>query len=491
MNFKIENNYLHITNYPNIEKHFEEMASKGWLINKVIASNIFIYRKIEPEDLDFSISPYEVETEFTRKTKSELAEFQSVCESVGWNYATKSYDLHIYYKEKGSEALDIQTDEEEEFRSLEKIGKKYTRGLYMQIPMFLLLSWFTLKDLFTTTRGMKDGLGQLLGPMLLITVIMFALELFHVKRFLKLNKENIEMGESIKYSNIKFYYNRFAFTATSIFLFIFALYMIYGALVLNNKFMLIGLIPVLISVLIGVFYRVIVKPSKMPLGSKKVGLGLTLGLTFIIPIVVLGFFIRNIIGGFDDGKKPNIEGYKVLSINDFVDSDVDEDGNLRREASILIPQSYEYYGYSRALLESIKTEYSRALTEGIASKLVKRYKKEAEDFLDRYSDVDIYIKENIYYEYLFEKAGITLEEFNTLREKDIKSATKEVNNRLKERAITKDDGNLWNVDEAYFLNYNNREIVIRQGKEVFYLEAMDADFSDPEIIRIVKEKLGL
>ena len=53
MAFKIENNYLNIVNYPSIEKHFEEMASKGWLINKILFDNIFIYKKIEPEDLDF------------------------------------------------------------------------------------------------------------------------------------------------------------------------------------------------------------------------------------------------------------------------------------------------------------------------------------------------------------------------------------------------------------------------------------------------------
>ena len=46
MNFKIENNYLGITNYPSIARHFESMAAKGWLINKIVATNLFIYKKI-------------------------------------------------------------------------------------------------------------------------------------------------------------------------------------------------------------------------------------------------------------------------------------------------------------------------------------------------------------------------------------------------------------------------------------------------------------
>lgn len=100
MNFKIEINYLNITNYPAIERHFEKMASRGWLINKIIIGSLFIYKKIEPRELDFSISPYEIETTFTRKSKEEIEDFQTVSQAVGWNYATRSYDFHIYFKEK-------------------------------------------------------------------------------------------------------------------------------------------------------------------------------------------------------------------------------------------------------------------------------------------------------------------------------------------------------------------------------------------------------
>jgi len=72
MNFKIEINYLNINNYPYIEKYFADMANKGWLIHRIFAGTIFIYSKIQPRELDFSISPYEIERAFTRKSKAEL-----------------------------------------------------------------------------------------------------------------------------------------------------------------------------------------------------------------------------------------------------------------------------------------------------------------------------------------------------------------------------------------------------------------------------------
>ena len=493
MNFKIENNYIHITNYPNIEKHFEEMASKGWLINKIIASNLFIYKKIKPEALDFSISPYEVETEYTKKTKSELAEFQSVCESVGWNYALKSYNLHIYYKEKGSKALDITTDEEEEFKTLETIGKRYLRGLYIQIPLFLFLCWSIMRQLFTGVDGMKDALPQLLSLLMPITLLMLIIEALNVNRFLKKNRNNMEIGESIEYSKSNFYLNRVTFTATYIILFLFLLYMLYGIIFLKNRILLIAMGPISIALIIGLLYRIVIKPSKMSIKSKKKSFVATLVLSTVIPIMFFGIVFINGLNKLNDGDIPNVEGYKVLSVNDFQNSTVAEDGNLRIQASILVPTSYRYYSHSNQIYESTNTEYSKALTVDLAKILVKRYIKQAERPInwDR-QEIKIFFEEDLYDDFRFgERAGISQEEFNSLKSGDIKTAVERTIEKLKERAITKDSGNLWKADEAYFLNYNKTEIVLRYGKEVFYIDATEKYFSDPKIIKIVKERLGL
>lgn len=492
MNFKIENNYLHITNYPNIERHFEAMASKGWLINRIIASNIFIYKKIKPEALDFSISPYEVETEYTKKTKNELAEFQTVVESVGWNYATKSSNLHVYYKEKGAEALDIQTDEEEEFRILETIGKRYVKSLFIQIPLFLFLAWSVMRQLFTGVDGMKDALPQLLSLMFPFTLLMLVVEAYNINKFLKTNRANIELGKSIEYSTSQFYINRLTFIAIYVNLFIFILYMLYGIIFLNNKSLLLGMVPISIALIIGLLYRIVIKPSKMSTKSKKKSFIATIVLSAMIPIILFGFVIINLISGFNDNNMPNIEGYRVISVNDFQNSTVVESGNLRRQTSMLLPTSYEYYSHSNQIYESTKTEYSKALTEDLAKSLVKRYIKQAEKRIERdRNELEIYFEEDIYNEYRFgERAGISQDEFDSLKEQDIKTSVETTIKKLKERAITKDHENLWNADEVYFLDYNKTEIVIRQGKDVFYIDATEKDFTNPKIIMIVKEELG-
>ena len=45
------------------------------------------------------------------------------------------------------------------------------------------------------------------------------------------------------------------------------------------------------------------------------------------------------------------------------------------------------------------------------------------------------------------------------------------------------------MDEVYFLNLDKSEIVIRNGKEVFFLGGLD--FLDPHIIEKVKDRLEL
>ena len=211
--------------------------------------------------MDFSITPYEIETAFTKKSKGELEEFNSVCKSVGWNYATKSYDLHIYFKEHGLEAMDIQTDDEEEFKTLELIGKKYIKSSYIQIALLLFISWIILGRLFSSVSAMKDGITQIAASLAPVGIIL-VINLINIKRFLKTNKKNMELGKSIEYSDSKFYFNRIFFALFYIILFIFIIYILYVAILLKNKFILIGIIPVLIGSIVGVLYRIFIKPAK-------------------------------------------------------------------------------------------------------------------------------------------------------------------------------------------------------------------------------------
>lgn len=280
MNFKIENNYLNISNYPSIERHFEEMASQGWLITKILSDNIFIYKKIQAERLDFAIAPYEIETAFTRKSKEELHEFQSVCEMVGWNYATKYSDFHIYFKKEGEEALEIETDGEEEFKTLEKIGKKQITWLYISIILFSLILWFQVKDIFREVRFLKDGLSHIVEPLILAFVISMIDRLVMTHRFIKRNRENIELGRDIDFDRSKMYIQKITNFIQSVFIVLFILYILYSIFFLKQMLFIVSFLPLLLIFIIGYIYRRYIKTSKKSLAYKK---------RFFIVIFIVGF----------------------------------------------------------------------------------------------------------------------------------------------------------------------------------------------------------
>lgn len=492
MNFKIESKTLNITNYPIIAEHFEAMAAKGWLIDKIIGRGIFIYKKIKPESLDFTIAPYEIETVFTKKTKKELEEFKTVCKNVGWNYVTQHFNLHIYYKEAGAEATPIQTDEEEEFKNIEEIGRKQIKASYVQIALFLVIAWMQLGRAFTTIYGMKDGISQIVGSAILLFLITEIIEVFRFKKFLNINRSNIEMGDSIEYKDSKFLIEKIISILYPILLILIILYIPFSGIALNNKIYLIALTPTVIGIIIAVLYRKFIKPISIPLKSKKIILVATLIGSSVLSIWIVILSVPNL---EEEQSIGAIERLKVISTNDFANKKIEDDSTLRKNSSILVPKSYQYYSYARSD-KYVNTEYADALNEVLARNLVDKYIKQAKSkVIARTSqELDISFEEGHYVTYL-EYYGLKESDYNNLNKLDKREAIKMAEELMKERSITKDSKNLWNLDEVYFLSYDKKEIVLRNEKEVFYLEGIDLiegkDFTDPEVIRIVKEKLSL
>ncbi|MGO1470567.1 MAG: DUF2812 domain-containing protein [Tissierella sp.] len=447
MNFKIEINYLDIRNYPIVEKHFEDMAGQGWLIHKIIFESIFIYKKINPEELDFSIVPYQIETVFTKKRKSELEEFQTACESVGWNYASKSMDLHIYFKKKGSEALDLETDEEEEFKTLEKIGRKQNNIIYLVASVLFFLGVFMLRDFrsfgfnITYMDLMKDGFMQVAVIFLPLFLMLSINKVIRINGFINKNKENMELGKKIEYSNSKFYFEKTMNVFAFIVMILIIIDIIYIGLVLKNTRNLFASIPLLIGTIIGTVGRYFVKSARKSLAFKVIA---------VIAIIVVG---ATLIGILAPDLEKTVKKYNDLDINEYkvLSSDSFEyEEKLLQNASFLVPKSYEY-AYLDNKGEYIKTEYAHALTEDIAETLVNQYIKSAKAESKRYQ-------------------------------------------WSKKVSIERDKENLWNLEEVYFLDYsllNHKkiEVLIREGKEVFYLEGKD--FSDSDIIKTTKNRLDL
>lgn len=484
MNFKIEFNYLNIDNYPSIESHLEKMAKKGWLLRKIFMGTLFLYKKIEPTTLDFSISPYEVETFFTRKSKADLEEFQTVSENVGWNYVDRSYDLYIYYKSEDTNAVPMHTDDEEEFKLLERIAKRYLRSQYILFPLIILISWGTIGSIFNNVRPMKDGWIQPLAVLLPFICSLSLIQIVDLRKFIKTNRENIEQGRRLTFNSTnQWIYKTNGFLFFLVFL-ILAVYTLYSIFILKNSRVLTMSLPIVAGVIIGLMYRLWIKPLRQGLGFKLGSFLLTLLIAGLVgaPLGMLNF---KLLTSSQELIDPN--DYQVLMLNDFIDEEVDEQGNLTRDISFLIPDSHEYTAHFGSLY--IRTEYSNALNESLAENLVGRYIKDAKNRLrGNYSqEIDQSFSEGEYHPDL-KSSGLTEHDFNRLYNEEANSETSTVWNLINSQSIT-ETNQLWNVDEAYYLSYEKDEVLLRDGKEVFYIEGID--FSDPDVVKQAKVQLQL
>ena len=91
-----------------IEKHLEQMAAEGWLLEKMSAFR-WTYRRIEPKKIHFSVSYYATITDFEPEPTEEQQAFNEFCEHSGWKLATQTVQMQVFYNENDN-PVPIETD---------------------------------------------------------------------------------------------------------------------------------------------------------------------------------------------------------------------------------------------------------------------------------------------------------------------------------------------------------------------------------------------
>lgn len=188
-------------NHTGIERHFEKMAEKGWMIESL--SNYFwTYRRIEPCSIKFTGTYYAKASDFDPYPSEEQQEFIDFCEHTGWKLAASWFQMKIFYNESES-PIPIQTDPAEEVKTLHAACKKNF------LPSYFILSFLSvlLAASFIVTL-IVDPINTLANPSKLLTgtcwTVMFALcavELFTYYSWLSRAKKSAADGIFLKTPN--------------------------------------------------------------------------------------------------------------------------------------------------------------------------------------------------------------------------------------------------------------------------------------------------
>ena len=114
-----------------IVKHLENMASEGWLLEKMSAFT-WTYRKIEPSKLHFDISYYLTLTDFEPEPTEEQQSFNEFCAHTGWKLAASTVQMQVFYNE-AEHPVPIETDPSLEIENIHRNVKKTVFPSYFML----------------------------------------------------------------------------------------------------------------------------------------------------------------------------------------------------------------------------------------------------------------------------------------------------------------------------------------------------------------------
>ena len=137
-----------------LASHLEKMAAHGWLVERIVNLG-WVYRRIEPRKLHFTISYYPKASEFDPEPTEEQQTFHDFCQHTGWILAAASGQMQIFYNEQEN-PTPIETDPMLELENIRRSAKKSFLPVY-----FVLLGLSLLNGAMFISRLLGDPIGLL------------------------------------------------------------------------------------------------------------------------------------------------------------------------------------------------------------------------------------------------------------------------------------------------------------------------------------------
>ncbi|MDO4552565.1 MAG: DUF2812 domain-containing protein [Bacillota bacterium] len=184
--------------YTAIEKHLEKMAAEGWLIQKIgFGGWTYVYRRISPAKLHFTVSCYPQGAAFDMEIVSEEQKvFHEFCRRSGWQLACASSKVQIFYNEEEN-PTPIETDPRLKVDSIHRALKKsYLPSYWIIFFLFIFCGLALHPDLLRDPAALLSSPRELWRNFLLAIVLLyFPVELcrYYLWRFKA--KKAAECGE--------------------------------------------------------------------------------------------------------------------------------------------------------------------------------------------------------------------------------------------------------------------------------------------------------
>lgn len=272
--------YLTYSNFGLVEKWYEDMAKKGWQIEKIPLPFAHKFKKAKPENVNYKISLVQNEGYFSSFTKSELDDFDQMSKDYGWTLIDRCFNMNLYRLEKDA-AESLYNDDLEELKVLNKGIKGELISLVIT-GIALLLNFFFMSASFHSPEIFYSNLVLFLYPASILLLVFSGLSIIDNISFRNKNK-NVEQIRDIRFSKIA--YSKI-YVVTLILAFILLIIgivsnILSSSMVQKDGFFLVSLIPLLLAVIIFILIKKIKKTDYKTKNKKQLMVLSVVLITFI------------------------------------------------------------------------------------------------------------------------------------------------------------------------------------------------------------------
>jgi hypothetical protein len=434
--------------YKAIETYLEEMAEKGWMLEKV-GRMTAKFRAIEPQKLKFYVDVFKEGGPLTPEKTKEAEEYRRLCQESGWTFITSQDYLQFFYTDADKDPVPIQTDEVLEQKIVETTiwrGELLSIFIFSIIAVMALVRYFPIKH--NNLLSFSGVAGTFLFPILCL--LMLASTIYGFFWILKA-KRNIKRGLPLEKPTLKSAQRRIiAFHGPALTIGMIFILALIGDAFSMPRIVGLSLLGPVIGAGIGLGLRYFIKKK----AAERKDSVLYVTLAFIAVILFLAIANSLLINRpVNNANREDAipEGYPVVRMEELLEES--NQGRLvSREfnpgISPITPKHYNYWetrdingkteGIRINYYKTIKPYFAEIIFNGVTEELEKGFKYKGK--------------------YLFTKTIITDDEMK----------------------------NLWNVDNLA-LTEERDEIIVQKGNTVVHISG-DIDFNDRQTRKLITSK---
>lgn len=292
-----------------IEKHLEKMAKNGWLLKKINQFS-WVYQRIEPQNLHFSVTYYPAASDYDPEPSEDQQIYHDYSAHNGWTYLCSSAQMQIFCN-YAANPVPTETDPLVEVQEIHRAVKRvFLPSAYLMAALSVLQAVLFVLRLLGDPIGLLSSPSQLaIGSCWAILFLHYAVELSRYYLWHHKALQAAQYGEFLATPSTMFFQKCCIAIVIGEFI-----YVILNLISTGNQLMVgiyfFSLIAIILTIAATDAVRAFLKYKK---ASRKMNFRITAAVTFVLYFLLTGGVFNGALSGMlrPDSNTHN-EKYGIL-----------------------------------------------------------------------------------------------------------------------------------------------------------------------------------